>query len=145
MSVGRLWDFGRFGAQRLPGRTPENADSYADPPLFDLGAPVGRPLGPKTPSRQAPWSPRRSPGRPLGPPDAPPGRPMGPKTPSRQASGTQDALPAGLWGPRRPPGKSPGAQDALLESYLGFRRSPGRSLRTQDALPTKLSAPQKSF
>ena len=145
MGFRRLRRLRSRSARWLPGRTPGNADSYEDRPLFALGAPVGRPLGPKTPSRQASGAQDALPASPLEPKTLSRQATWAPRRPSRQASGAQDALPAGLWGPRRPPGKSPGAQDALPAGYLGFRRSPGRSLRTQDALPTRLSAPKKSF
>ena len=78
-------------ARWLPGRTPGNADSYEDRPLFALGAPVGRPLGPKTPSRQA-----------SGVQDALPASPLEPKTLSRQATWVLDALLAGPLEPKTP-------------------------------------------
>ena len=84
----------------LPGRTPGNADSYEDRPLFALGAPVGRPLGPKTPSRQASGAQDALPASLLEPKTLSRQATWAPRRPSRQASGAQDALPAGPLEPK---------------------------------------------
>ena len=112
----------------LPGRTPGNADSYEDRPLFALGAPVGRPLGPKTPSRQASGAQDALPASPLEPKTLSRQATWAPGRPSRQAYGAQDTLPTGLWDPRRPPGRPMGSKTPSRQVPWSPGRSPGKLL-----------------
>ena len=147
----------RLRAQRLPGRTPANADSYEDRPLFALGA-RWQASGAQDALPAGLWGPRRPPGKPPGAQDAlpaghlgprtplpaglwgprhPPDRPLGPKTPSRQAYGVQDALPASPLEPRTLSWQATWVLDALLAGPLE-RKTPFRpgSLRPRNPFDT---------